>query len=357
MLRKYMTKNKKLNKRQDAILAFIESSKSVSGGQILEHIQQNVEDVTKMTITRDLDKIMELNLIERRGSGRAIVYSLSFQYSILKKIDVEEYFSTESDQRKIKEAFNFKIFDQFKDIFTDEEKGRLNQLNETYREKIKDISADALKKEIERLNVDFSWKSSKIEGNTYTLLETEQLIKNQQEAKGHSKEEAIMILNHKKALDYIRSDKKDFQSVSVAKIENIHSLVVDSLDVTKNLRKSLVRITGTNFRPLDNEFQIREALEKACNKVNKTENVFEKAVILMLLIAYIQPFIDGNKRTSRLSGNAILQSFGSCPLSYRSMDEIEYKKAILLFYEQNNISYFKELFIGQFEFAVENYFG
>ena len=166
-----------------------------------------------------------------------------------------------------------------------------------------------------------------------------------------------MILNHKKALDYIGSNKKDFQLVSVAKIENIHSLLVDGLNVTKNLRKTLVGITGTNYKPLDNEFQIKEALEKACKSVNEADDVFEKAVILMLLIAYIQPFVDGNKRTSRLFGNAILQSFDSCPLSYRSMDEIEYKKAILLFYEQNNISYFKELFIRQFEFAVENYFG
>ncbi len=75
------------------------------------------------------------------------------------------------------------------------------------------------------------------------------------------------------------------------------------------------------------------------------------------VVTDIQPFVDGNKRTSRLSGNAILQSFDSCPLSYRSMDEVEYKKAILLFYEQNNISYFKELFLKQFEFAMENYFG
>lgn len=352
-----MIKDKKLNKRQDAILAFIESDKSVSGSQILEHIQKNVEDVTKMTITRDLEKLLELNLIERQGSGRAIVYQPSSQYSIIKKIDIEEYFSVDSDQRKIREKFNFEIFEQLKNIFTDTEKKKLSELNEIYREKIKDISPDALRKEIERLNIDFSWKSSKLEGNTYSLLETEQLIKNQQEASGHTKEEAIMILNHKKALDYISSNKKDFQVIFVSKIENIHSLIVDDLNVTKNLRKTLVGITGTNYKPLDNEFQIREALEKACEKVNKTENVFEKAVMLILLIAYIQPFVDGNKRTSRLSGNAILQSFDSCPLSYRSMDDAEYKKAILLFYEQNNISYFKELFLKQFEFAVENYFG
>jgi Fic family protein len=127
--------------------------------------------------------------------------------------------------------------------------------------------------------------------------------------------------------------------------------------VTKNLRKTLVGITGTNYKPLDNEFQIKEALEKTCEIVNEKQGAFEKVVTLILLIAYIQPFVDGNKRTSRLSGNAILRSFDSCPLSYRSMDEIEYKKSILLFYEQNNLLYFKELFLKQFKFAVENYFG
>jgi Fic family protein len=350
-------KSNKLSERRDAILVFIEANKTASIGQIFEHIQKSLGEVTRITISRDLEKLLRSNLIERQGAGRAVSYRLSTQYSILKKIDAEKYFSQDLDQREIREKFNFDIFSQLKNIFTDAEKDKLIELNETYRKKIKDISSDALRKEIERLNIDFSWKSSKIEGNTYSLLETEQLIKNQREADGHSKEEATMILDHKKALEYIGSNKKEFQSVSVPKIENIHSLLVDDLNVTKNLRKTLVGITGTNYKPLDNEFQIKEALEETCKLVNGTKDIFEKAIILMLLIAYIQPFVDGNKRTSRLSGNAILQSFDSCPLSYRSMDEIEYKKAILLFYEKNNISYFKELFLKQFEFAVENYFG
>ncbi len=350
-------KSENLNKRQDAILAFIEAEKTASIGQVFDYIRKNVGEVTRITISRDLVKLLEMGLIERQGAGRAVVYQPSPQYSMLKKIDVEKYFSVDSDKREIKDKFNFDIFSQLKNIFTGAEKKKLIELNEIHKEKIKDISPDALCKEIERLSIDFSWKSSKIEGNTYSLLETEQLIKNQKEASGHPKEEAIMILNHKKTLDYIASKKKDFQTISVPKIENIHSLLVDGLNVTKNLRKSMVGITGTNFKPLDNEFQIREALEKTCKLVNETKDIFEKAIILMLLIAYIQPFVDGNKRTSRLLGNAILQSFGSCPLSYRSMNEIEYKKAILLFYEQNNISYFKELFLKQFEFAVENYFG
>lgn len=348
---------KKLNKRQDSILLFIEKNEVVSIGQVIEYIAKELGQATRITISRDLEKILKLNLIKRQGAGRSVTYQLSDQYSILKKIDVKKYFEIETDKRKIKERFNFNIFGQLENIFSESEKERLSELNRIYQNKIENIAQDAFKKEIERLNIDFSWKSSKIEGNTYSLLETEQLIKNQQEAAGHSKEEATMILNHKKTLDYIIDNKNSFQDISVKKIENIHSLLVDDLNVTKNLRKTLVGITGTNYKPLDNEFQIREALEKTCQSVNETENVFEKAVIIMLLIAYIQPFVDGNKRTSRLSGNAILQSFDSCPLSYRSMDEVEYKKAILLFYEQNNTSYFKELFLKQFEFAVENYFG
>lgn len=351
------TKKSGLNKRQDAILAFIEAKKSVSIGQIIEHIQQEMGQITRITVSRDLNKILKSGMIQRGGAGRNAFYELAAQYLIIKKIDVEKYFSLDLDQREAKEKFNFDIFNQLKNIFTDFEKQKLLQLDVIYKEKMKKIPADVLKKEIERLNIDFSWKSSKIEGNTYSLLETEQLIKNQQQAVGHSKEEATMILNHKKALEYVRESKNDFKTMSLRKIENVHSLLVSDLEIAKNIRKTLVRITGTKYVPLDNEFQIKEALEKTCKLINETEDVFEKAVILMLLVAYIQPFVDGNKRTSRLCGNAILQSFDSCPLSYRSMDEIEYKKAILLFYEQNNLSYFKELFLKQFEFAVENYFG
>ena len=124
----------------------------------------------------------------------------------------------------------------------------------------------------------------------------------------------------------------------------------------RNIRTRRVGITGTNYRPLDNEFQIREALDGVCNLVNCRKDIFEKALLLLVLISYIQPFNDGNKRTARIVSNAELMANDYCPISFRTVDSIDYKKAMLIFYEQNNISAFKKIFIDQFEFAVSTYF-
>ena len=90
--------------------------------------------------------------------------------------------------------------------------------------------------------------------------------------------------------------------------------------------------------------------------MNSRANVFEKALYILLLLSYIQAFNDGNKRIARITSNAILIANGYCPISFRTVDSIDYKKAMLLFYEQNNISAFKQIFIEQFRFAVETYF-
>lgn len=347
---------KMLNKRQENILNLLETGVHFGISEILQHLQPTFNNVSKITINRDLKDLINLGFIETKGLARATFYRLSDHYSLIRPLDVEKYFKTETDKRIAKEKFNFNIFPLLKDIFTPPEKDRLDKLNEIYKNNIKTISTGVQNQEFERLIVELSWKSSQIEGNTYSLLETEALIKRKEEAKGHKKEEAIMILNHKEALDYIKNNRTNFIKISVTKIEDIHYLLTKNLGIARNLRKTPVGVTGTKYRPLDNNQQIKEALEKICNLVNREDDPFFKAIILSLLIAYIQPFEDGNKRTSRLIGNAILLAYGVCPLSYRNVNEIEYKKAVILFYEQNNLSYFKQLFIEQFEFAVANYF-
>jgi len=201
-----------------------------------------------------------------------------------------------------------------------------------------------------------SWKSSQIEGNTYSLLETERLLKEKQTASGKTKEEAIMLLNHKYALDFILDEPDYLKELTVSRIEEIHTLLTKDFGVDRNIRHRRVGITGTNYTPLDNEFQIREALEDTAELINSKSNIFDKALLTLVLLSYVQAFTDGNKRTARIVSNGILIANGYCPISFRTVDSVDYKKAMLMFYEQNNIAAFKRIFIDQFLFAVKTYF-
>jgi len=165
-----------------------------------------------------------------------------------------------------------------------------------------------------------------------------------------------MLLNHKEALDFIIDNPDYLFPLTVSKIEDIHSVLIKDLGIDRNIRKRRVGILGTNYKPLDNEFQIKEALTSVCDLINGKDNVFEEALLALILISYIQPFSDGNKRTARIISNAILINQRFCPISFRTVDSIDYKKAMLLFYEQNNVTVFKKIFIEQFEFAVKTYF-
>jgi Fe2+ or Zn2+ uptake regulation protein len=346
----------KITLRQQEILNFIRIKERTSNKDILEHISLKFGDVTRFTIIRDLDFLINMGLVKKVGSGRSVSYEEIVSSRLLTYIDVESYFESPPDVRVTKESFDFLVYDEVGDIFTEEELAGLNSLTKDYQKRYDNLSPAALKREFERLTIEFSWKSSRIEGNTYNLVETEYLIKEDREAEGHSKEEAIMILNHKTALDHIRDNLDNFKEASVRNIENAHRLLIDRLGVRHNIRKGLVGITGTKYKPLENEFQIREALTAMCALVNEKKDAFSKSLLINAFISYIQAFEDGNKRTSRMMGNAMLMAHGACPLSFRSIDETEYKKAMLLFYEQNNLRYFKELFIEQYEFAARTYF-
>lgn len=136
----------------------------------------------------------------------------------------------------------------------------------------------------------------------------------------------------------------------------MHSILIEELGVDRNLRHVRVGISGTKYRPLEVEAQIREAVEDMCALVNAKRDPYEKALLTLLLIAYIQPFTDGNKRTSRLMANALLIASDMCPLSFRTVEANDYRAALLLFYEQNNLSAFKKMFLEQVEFAMKEYF-
>lgn len=338
------------------IIDFLKNQNESSSKQIFDSIG-TINSYA--TVKRTLVKLAIEGLITVLGKGKATKYSIAPAYEILQSIDLAGYYKNEIDERKIKEGFNFQLFSEIASIpsvFTAIESAKLEKLQIKYAENVSQLSKNEYSKELERLAIDLSWKSSQIEGNTYSLLETERLLKEKETASGKTKEEAVMLLNHKKALDFITENPDYLMPLSISKIEDIHSILVDGLVIEKNIRKKRVGISGTNYKPLDNEFQIKEALQSMCSLINEKKNVFEKTLLVLVLLSYIQPFIDGNKRTARIVGNAILIENNYCPISFRTVDSIDYKKAMLLFYEQNNISSFKEIFINQFEFAVNTYF-
>lgn len=293
------------------------------------------------------------------GKARATRYRLSDQAHLLMPLNLDTYFALDVDERQVQTSFNFELIRELLPavtLFTDEEKAQLVSLQAEFRQHVSEMTENEYRKEMERLGIDLSWKSSQIEVNTYSLLETERLLRESKTADGKTKEEAVMLLNHKDALHFILDNPDSLQNLTISHIEDIHQLLTKELSVDRGIRHRRVGITGTNYHPLDNEFQIREAMHDTCNLINSKDSIFDKALLTLVLLSYIQPFSDGNKRTARITGNAILIANGYCPLSFRSVDSIDYKKAMLIFYEQNNLYAFKQIFIDQFEFAVREYF-
>ena len=338
------------------ILQFLHYHPNVSRQEIAEEIGFQGSDAT---LKRLIAKEVQIGNIIVEGKARATCYRLSPQAHLTMPLNIDTYFLKEADERLVQTSFNFELITgqlpQVK-IFSDDEMRHLNACQNLFREHLADMSESQYHKEMERLGIDLSWKSSQIEGNTYSLLETERLLREGKTAEGKTKEEAVMLLNHKDALRFIIDNQDYMKHPTLRNIEEVHSILTKELSVDKGLRRRRVGITGTNYHPLDNEFQIREAMQASCDIINSKENIFEKALLALLLFSYIQPFMDGNKRTARLTSNALLIAYGYCPLSFRTVDSIDYKKAMLMFYEQNNLHAFKQIFISQYEFATGEYF-
>ena len=316
-------------------------------------------EMSDATIKRMLSKAVKDGMVLVTGKGRATKYRLTPQAHVTMDLNLDTYFDKDVDEREVQEGFNFELINDILpkvELFTPEELHILNSAQEQFRLHLSEMNDTEYRKEMERLGIDLSWKSSQIEGNTYSLLETERLLREKETASGKTKDEAIMLLNHKDALDFILDAPDYLQPLKVNRIEDIHSILTKELGVERNIRHRRVGITGTNYRPLDNEFQIREALEDSVRLINGKSVVFDKALLALVLLNYIQAFTDGNKRTARIVSNGILIANGYCPISFRTVDSIDYKKAMLMFYEQNNIAAFKRIFIDQFLFAVKTYF-
>lgn len=347
---------KKMSKnRKNQILEIIRNNKGISSSQLLIEIK---EKVSLITIKRDLQNLVKSGYISKIGAGRSMGYEITFLGMIQNPLEAREYCSIEQDKRTKEAVYNFGISEISKiEVFTKEENSLLEESTKKYIQNKKNISETVHKKELERFIIELSWKSSQIEGNTYSLLDTERLLKDGVFSSKNTKEEALMIINHKKAFDFVQKNLGLSKKIDTAFIEEVHKILVKDLNVKYGLRKGVVRITGSNYLPLGTVYQITDEIQKMCNSINNASSPYEKGIIALTLLSYIQPFEDGNKRTARLVANAVLLANELAPLSYRNVDEVLYKEAMLTFYETNSIYSIKKIFIEQYLFSCKNYSG
>jgi Fic family protein len=349
--------NNQINIRQEAVLLEFIYEKEYSISEIPVFIL-DIKNISLATLKRDLNKLEAFGYLKKTGVRRALTYSLTGYGLLHRPFTLEAYSQLDEQKKRGMRDYNFSLFVILdnEEIFTKEELHLLSEATKKYKEKSHTTSETIQKKELERFIIELSWKSSKIEGNTYTLLDTEKLLRDGVISPNYSKDEALMIINHKKAFEYVVAKIHSKTTVvSLCELENIHKILVKDLGVNHGIRKGSVGITGSIYLPLSLPQAIENETKKLTEVIVKKKDSFSKALIAILCIGYLQPFEDGNKRTSRLFGNAILLEESLAPLSYRSVDEKKYREAMLVFYEQNSINAFKKIFIEQYIFSCENY--
>jgi hypothetical protein len=209
-----------------------------------------------------------------------------------------------------------------------------------------------------RLLIDLSWASSKLEGNTYTRLDTQRLIEHGEAAAGKDARETQMILNHKRAIEYL-VDGADEPGYDMHTFQNLHALLSENLLADRaasgKLRERVVEISGTVFRPLAIPQQIDEFFRIVLEKTAAIGDPFEQAFFLMVHIPYLQPFEDVNKRVSRLGANIPLLKHNLCPLSFVEVPERAYVEGTLAVYELNKVELLADVFAWVYERSCQQY--
>lgn len=211
---------------------------------------------------------------------------------------------------------------------------------------------------LDRLLIDLSFASSHLEGNTYTLLDTQHLIERGQAPQGKNALETKMILNHKDAIEFMVRDASCAQ-VSARSVKSLHAFLSDGLlpdaaDVGR-LRNRAVGIAGSVYVPLALGLHIEELFNLLVAKAAAIRDPFEQALFLMVQLPYLQPFIDVNKRVSRLAANIPLVQANLCPLSFIDMPAATYTEAMLAVYELNRVDPLRDVFLLAYERSCQRY--
>ncbi|RYY39675.1 MAG: hypothetical protein EOO08_10265 [Chitinophagaceae bacterium] len=211
---------------------------------------------------------------------------------------------------------------------------------------------------LHRLLIDLSYNSSRLEGNTYSLLDTQRLLQAGVAATGKAAEEAQMILNHKEAIEFLLEAPAEI-GVNRYTLLSIHALLSDNLladsAASGRLRQQLVGISGSVYTPPGIPQQIEEYFELLLAKAAAIEDPFEQAFFLMVQLPYLQPFDDVNKRVSRLAANIPLNRHNLVPLAFVDVPQDVYVQGLLGIYELNRVELLKDVFLFAYERSAARY--
>jgi Fic family protein len=361
------------NELLDRIVEFVgQQPEGVKRSAVMEALKLDVSDRTMQRYMRDL--IEERGLLRSSGSGKATIYFPA------RVVEVETAPATRRpDEAKLSGpayevlqlvtrpkrdrtpvGYNGAFLETYapnRSFYLPEPlRGELAELGGVGKENLP--AGTYLRQVMDRLIIDLSWNSSRLEGNTYSLLDTELLIERGESAEGKAAEETQMILNHKAAIEMLAGEAGDigFNRYTIC---NLHALLSENLlpnpEAGGLLRSRMVGITQSVFEPLQVPQQIETYFDMILEKAGAIHDPFEQSFFVMVHLPYLQPFEDVNKRVSRLAANIPLIQKNLCPLSFVDVNKDDYTRATLAVYELNRIEYLRDVYVLAYKRSCARY--
>ncbi|WP_319549446.1 Fic family protein [Desulfogranum marinum] len=367
---------------QDELENIVKVVATFPGGAGIETIYSTLEGkIPRRTLQRRLALLVEQKRLIKEGQARAIRYrcvpATGDRPNLKEEPDIsvasqEVYIplspSGEESKKAIRKSlqarkpvgYNRTFLDAYQPnstfYLTAEIRKRLWELGRSPEEQR--IAGTYARKIFNRLLVDLSWNSSRLEGNTYSLLETERLLELGEAAEGKKAMETQMLLNHKDAIELLVEQAPDV-GFNRYTILNLHALLSQNLlpdpQACGRLRAAPVMIGGSVYHPLEIPQLIDECFGQLLALASKIEDPFEQAFFSMVHLPYLQPFLDVNKRVSRLAANIPLIRRNLCPLSFLDVPDQAYIDGTVAIYELNRVELLRDVFIWAYERSCARY--
>ena len=339
-----------------------------------EMARRQGDKLNRRTLQRRLQKLIEARRLTAEGESIALVYKpvLGAVVAVKDVAQAELYVPVSPEGARIRDAMRLPLMHRRpvgyqRDFLEAYQPGLTFYLSESLRGQLHDMGRTASSKRpagtyardiLGRLLVDLSWASSKLEGNTYSRLDTQNLIELGQVAQGKDAIETQMILNHKAAIEMLIEDA-DEVGFDAFTFKNLHAVLSQDLmrdpQATGRLRRRAVEISGTVFHPAALPQVIEDCFEQLLSKAAVIPDPFEQAFFLMVHLPYLQPFEDVNKRVSRVGANMPLIKHNLCPLTFIDVPERAYVEGTLGVYELNKVDLLRDVFVWAYERSCQRY--